>query len=110
LKTAQAFAVATSGSLSKENEIIKPQQKVKFSIDSYSVPPNGTLNRVERIHSADSKVNLQKSKHDWIMANTAASIRVLNILRHWITKHLEVNFNQNFVYLFVCIKILVFLV
>ena len=29
----------------------------------------------------------QKSKCEWMMVNTAASMRVLNVLRHWITKH-----------------------
>lgn len=38
-------------------------------------------------------LDAQKVKSDWVIVNTAASMRVLNVLRHWITKHPLVTLN-----------------
>jgi hypothetical protein len=48
--------------------------------------------RVDRINSAGLALNFQKIKNDFVIVNTAASMRVLNILRHWVTKHGHVKF------------------
>ena len=39
-------------------------------------------------------MNFQKIKNEFVIVNTAASMRVLNILRHWVTKH-GLDFNEN---------------
>ena len=73
----KAFAIATSGSSSCEtNTTTEPV-----------VVPHVQAQKFDRLNSIGSTT--QKS-NDWVIVNTAASMRVLNVLRHWVTKHFSV--------------------
>ena len=72
----KAFAIATSGSSSCEAATIDP-----------AVIPQVQTHKIDRLNSIGSTT--QKS-NDWVIVNTAASMRVLNVLRHWVTKHFSV--------------------
>lgn len=78
----KAFAIATSGSQTS----LDKAQTFRHSLDNTRVSVN-SIPRVDRLNSSGSALDCSKTKKNLFLVNTAASMRVLNILRHWITKH-----------------------
>jgi hypothetical protein len=69
--TAQAFAIATSASSNPRD--ISPQREQE---------ENETASRVSSFR--------EKFKRKDSMLSTAATMRVLNVLKHWVSKHSQV--------------------
>jgi hypothetical protein len=89
--------VATSAATTDSISPAPPVEKihvVRHSLDTNTKIPFNVAHRVDRINSAGPTINFQKIKNDFMIANTAASMRVLNILRHWVTKH-GLDFSEN---------------
>ena len=85
----RAFAVATSGSQTS----LESKPSIKTASDVSSKLSCNSSNRVDRINSTNpstglpSEFNTNRTRSEWAIVNTAASMRVLNVLRHWVTKH-----------------------
>lgn len=104
----QAFAVATSGESPKitRNErlastagvnfdrpflIVSLAKNVYFSAgNTNSTPLRTTSNHTLSSNARETKPN------DQTIVNTASTMRVLNVIRHWLTKHPMVNFKEIF--------------
>ncbi|CAF0754244.1 unnamed protein product [Brachionus calyciflorus] len=84
----KAFAIATSGSQTS----LDKAQTFRHSLDSAKTPV--LSHRVDRVNSTGPSLDCSKTKKNWAIVNTAASMRVLNVLRHWITKH-PLDFDEN---------------
>ncbi|CAF4158295.1 unnamed protein product, partial [Rotaria magnacalcarata] len=82
----QAFAVATSGESPKtmRNERLASNQ----GGCSMSIQPATTNSSVMPLTPREQRAN------DYIIVNTASTMRVLNVLRHWLTKH-PLDFHTN---------------
>ncbi|CAF1144001.1 unnamed protein product [Rotaria sp. Silwood1] len=82
----QAFAVATSGESPKSmrNERLASNQ----GGGSISMQTATTSNSAMPLSSREQRAN------EYIIVNTASTMRVLNVLRHWLTKH-PLDFHTN---------------
>ncbi|CAF0902526.1 unnamed protein product [Adineta ricciae] len=82
----QAFAVATSG------ESPKGMRQERLSSNpgggSVSTQATATSNNSMPLSSKEQRAN------EYIIVNTASTMRVLNVLRHWLTKH-PLDFHTN---------------
>jgi len=79
---ASAFAVATAASSNPpDNPMIRGDIGI---MGSYSVPPSRGGSRLPSAVGSDLKIPTRKRES---MISTAATMRVLNVLRHWISKH-----------------------
>ena len=100
----QAFAVATSGESPKgiRNERLASHTGIILTIlndfflfiikgGSFSTQTATTSNSAMPLSSREQRAN------EYIIVNTASTMRVLNVLRHWLTKHalVSVRFSPN---------------
>ncbi|CAF3276365.1 unnamed protein product, partial [Rotaria sp. Silwood2] len=83
----QAFAVATSGESPKSmrSERLASNQGGGGSISTQTAT---TSNSAMPLNSREQRAN------EYIIVNTASTMRVLNVLRHWLTKH-PLDFHTN---------------
>ncbi|CAF1324688.1 unnamed protein product [Rotaria sordida] len=82
----QAFAVATSGESPKS--IRNERLASNPGGGSMSIQPATTSNSAMPLSAREQRAN------EYIIVNTASTMRVLNVLRHWLTKH-PLDFHTN---------------
>jgi len=80
----QAFAVATSGESPKT-----------IRTERLASNPGGSISGVlTTTHSGLPSGSREQRANDYTIVNTASTMRVLNVLRHWLTKHPLVNLQK----------------
>ncbi|CAF3695070.1 unnamed protein product [Rotaria socialis] len=81
----QAFAVATSG----ESPKVMRNERLASS-------PGGNLSSPQSATTGNPLTSISKEQraNECAIANTASTMRVLNVLRHWLTKH-PLDFHKN---------------
>ena len=73
VEATKLFALATSGS---------SQNKNNHQVANNKMTENNRTNSAVILNFHKKPLNA-----DWVIVNTAASMRVLNVLRHWVAKH-----------------------
>lgn len=54
------------------------------------------MNQITTSHSAMQSNSREQRANDFTIVNTASTMRVLNVLRHWLTKHPLVRINKEY--------------
>ena len=76
----QAFAVATSGRFAS-NKDLHSHPGIVVGTGSISQQATTASNIAMQTSAREQRAN------DYTIVNTASTMRVLNVLRHWLTKH-----------------------